>query len=290
MLGDTMNDTNYKVYTITYRAIEALLPLFGILLLILSLTIDTSYKNVLLVIAIVLIVLSIGYAFLATYLVNRLKNRYKELVISDAFTARNFLYFSRQKGIDDKNKYSFSQAEFEGLNFFKGNDSLTYFKNDLVVGDIRNVDFRSMNYAYLTGTNKKSNFGRIYSLNLKSDKDFVLLITKNSEQTNLRKMDLKLLGYNFYTNNIDLASKYIKEDKFSEKIEKLFHYNLDFIKVYNGSLYFILDGIKESFDLENRNYNDITQDVEKEIFIINCFIDSFKFEPNKPKLKPLKIK
>ncbi len=289
MLGDTMNDTNYKVYTITYRAIEALLPLFGILLLILSLTIDTSYKNVLLVIAIVLIVLSIGYAFLATYLVNRLKNRYKELVISDAFTARNFLYFSRQKGIDDKNKYSFSQAEFEGLNFFKGNDSLTYFKNDLVVGDIRNVDFRSMNYAYLTGTNKKSNFGRIYSLNLKSDNNFELLITKNNEKTNLTKLDLKLRGYNFYSNDPKKALEYIINDKFETEIEKIENYGPLFMKVLNGSLYLIIDK-KETFETENRTYNDICDDLEREILILNCIIESFKFTPNKPKVKEMKIK
>ena len=285
-----MEDTIFKVKRGIYIAIGYLILALGVLLLIIGLTLSVSYKNVLITIAIILMVGSIGYYFIAVALINNLKNKYKELIIMDAFTSRQFFYFSRQKGINDKNKYSFTRNEFESLNYYKCNEDFSFLKNELVVGSIRNIDFRSMDYKYISESKNIVKCGRIYSLNLKSDKGFVLLITKNSEQTNLKKMDLKLLGLNFYTNNIDLANKYIIEDKFSEKIEKLFHYNLDFIKVYNGSIYFILDGIKESFDLENRTYNDITQDVEKEIFIINCFIDSFKFEPNKPKLKPLKIK
>ena len=147
-----------------------------------------------------------------------------------------------------------------------------------------------MDYKYLTETKKTTKSGRIYSLNLKSDKDFILLITKNNETTNLKKLDLKLANYNFYTNNIDLANRYINTEKFSEKIGKIEHYSPVYLKVYNGSIYMILDNLCNSFEIENRTYNDITEDVEKEMFIINSLIDCFNFEAPKPKIKPLKIK
>ena len=290
MLGDIMEDTNYKLKKGIYIAIGFLLLAFGILLLILGLTLDVSIKTLLITLSIILMVGSILYYFLAVKLINGLKNRYKELLISDAFVSRQFLYFSRQLGVDDKNKYSFSKDEFESLNYYKGNDELKFFKNELVVGSIRDIDFRSMDYKYMTDVKKTVKSGRIYSLNLKSDKDFVLLISKNNESTNLKKMDLKLANYNFYTNNIDLASKYINAEKFSEKIGKIEHHSKTYIKIYNGSLYVILEDLCNSFDVLNRTYNDITEDLEKEIYLINCMIDCFNFEAPKPKIKPLKIK
>ena len=285
-----MDDTNFKLKKGIYIAIGYLLLAFGILLLILGLTLDVSIKNVLIIISVILIVGAIGYYFLSVKMINNLKNRFKELIISDAFTSKNFLYFSRQLGIDDKNKYAFSKEEYESLNYFKANDELKFMRNELVVGQIRSIDFRSMDYKFITEMKKTTKSGRIYSLNLKSNKDFTLLITKNNETTSLKKMDLRYGNYNFYTNNIDMANKYINGEKFGEKILKLEHYSPVFMKVFNGSVYVILDNLGNSFEIENRTYNDITEDVEKEMLIISTIIDCFNFEAPKPKIKPLKIK
>lgn len=285
-----MNDSNYKIKRTIYIVIGILMLVLAILLLILGLTIDTNYKTVLIVISIVLFVLVIPYYFLAVLLINNLKNRYKELLISDAFTSREFLYYSRQKGLkEEKIKYIIGRNEFEALNYYKGNDTLEYASNELVVGSIRDVQFRSMDYKYLTGKINTKKCGRIYALNLKSDPNFKLAITKDSNS--LSKTDIKIKDYNVYTNNNDLANKYILADKIEENISKIDCYGDIFIGINNGSLYLIIDGIKKSFDVENnRNYNDITQDVEREILIINELINSFKFEAPKPKVKPLKIK
>ena len=78
--------------------------------------------------------------------------------------------------------------------------------------------------------------------------------------------------------------------KLEVALDKIKNYGEIFIEINNSSLYLIIDGIKESFDIVNRNYNEITEDVEREIFIINELIYSFKFEPPKPKIKKLKIK
>ena len=283
-----MNDTSYKLNKVVYRALELVLPLSGILILIIALVLDLDYSNVLITISIIIFVLSVGYFVLANYLVRNLVNRYKEIVIQDAFTSRNFLYYSRQTGINDKNKYVFTQNEFESLNYFKGNDELTFNKNELVVGDVRDVDFRSMDYKYLTSTNRPTNYGRIYSFNLRSDNDFVFLMQKDN-CSSLKKLDIKYKDYNFYTNNVDKALNVINIDKIAENLEKIENYGSLFIKVLNGSLYLIIDK-KETFVIENRTYNDITDDIEREIYIINLIIESFKFKPKIHKTKQLKIK
>ena len=132
--------------------------------------------------------------------------------------------------------------------------------------------------------------GRVYSFNLKSDNNFKLIITKENNYSSLKKLDIDLLDYNVFTNDIDLAKKYIKTDEFIEKIKKIEHYGELFFEVFNGSLYLIIDGITNSFEIINREYNDIANDVEREIFIMNNVIDSFKFEFKPKEMKPLKIK
>lgn len=285
-----MNDTKYKFKRLTYISMGVLILILAVLVLILGLTMDVDYKKVLIIISIVLFVLVVPYYFLAVLLINNLKNRYKELLISDAFTSRDFLYYSRQKGLkEEKIKYIIGRNEFEELNYYKGNDTLEYASNELVVGSIRDVQFRSMDYKYLTEKLNAKKCGRVYALNLKSDPSFKLAITKDNYS--LKKTDIKINDYNVYSNNVDLANKYILIDKIVDNIGKIDCYGEIFIGINNGSLYLIIDGIKKSFDVENnRNYNDITQDVEREIFIINELINSFKFEAPKPKVKPLKIK
>ena len=283
-----MNDSSYKLNKLVYRALEVVLPLFGALLLILALVLDLDYSNVLITISIVVFVISVLYFFLANILVRNLNDRYKEIVIQDAFKARNLLYFSRQTGLTDKNKYAFTQEEFESLNYFKGNDELLFHKNELVVGDVRDVDFRSMDYKYLTNTNRATNYGRIYSFNLRSDNDFILLMDKENNTT-LKKLDIKYKGYSFYTNDVNKALGIINVDKIDEYLSKIENYGSLFIKVLNGSLYLIIDK-KETFEIENKTYNDIVDDLEREIYIINSVIECFKFKPKIHKTKELKIK
>ena len=162
--------------------------------------------------------------------------------------------------------------------------------NELVVGDIRTVDFRAEDYAFVTSIGNKKKYGRIYSFNLKSDPEFKLIITKDNYSTNLQKLDLNLLKYNFYTNNQTLALKYIHQEKFIERIAKIESYGPIFMEIINSSLYLIIDGIKESFVIEGREYNDISEDVEKELFIMNNIIESFDFSFKPKKEKEFKIK
>ena len=290
-IGDIMNDSKYKFKRLTYIAIGFLILILGVLLLILGFTINSNIDKVIIAIAIVLLVSVIPYYFLAVLLINSLKNKYKELLISDAFTSRDFLYYSRQKFLkENKIKYIITRNEFENLNYYRANDTLNFVANELVVGSIRDIQFRSMDYKYLTEKLNTKKCGRIYSLNLKSDNAFRLVITKDN-YTSLNKINLKINNYNVYTNNNDLANKYILVDNFSENISKIEAYGNIFIEINNGSLYLIIDGINKSFDVENnRNYNDITEDVEREIYIINTIINSFKFEAPKPKIRQLKIK
>ena len=281
-----MDESRYKIKKITYEVLAFVLFLFSILILILSLVL---INRVLLVISIVFIVISVLYLIFLNKLINSIKNRYKELLISDAFTVHNFLYVSRQKTIK-KNKYAIYKEEFENLNYYKANDDFKYVINELVVGDIRTIDFRAEDYAYVTSVGNKKKCGRIYSFNLKSDPSFKLVITKDDYSTSLSKLDLNLLKYNFYTNNQQLALKYIHEEKFIEKIAKIESYGSIFIEINNSSLYLIIDGIKESFVIENREYNDISEDVDRELFIMNNIIESFDFSFKPKKVKELKIK
>lgn len=284
-----MSDANYKIKKGTYIGIGVFLVLAAILLLITGLTIDSNFEKVLIILSIILFVLVIPYYFLAAYLINGLKDRFKELVIGDAFTSRNFIYNSRQKFLKENTKYIISRNEFEDLNYYKANSDFLFKANNLVVGSIRDVQFRSMDYKYYTEQFNLKKCGRVYSLNLKSDSSFKLVIT-NNDYTSLKKIDLSFNDYNVYTNNFDLANKYIISEKLEVALEKIKNYGEIFIEINNSSLYLIIDGIKESFDIVNRNYNEITEDVEREIFILNELIYSFKFEAPKPKIKKLKIK
>lgn len=285
-----MNDSKYKIRTLAYYGICLFLFLLAILLLILGLVTKNLGGTTFIIISIVLFVLGLLYSVGLHFIINSLKNRYKEFVIDDAFLTYHFYYSSRQMGISNKNKYAILEKEFLDLNYYKATDEFSYFANELVVGSIRDIQFRSNDYAYLTSLKNVKKCGRIYSLNLKSDNEFKLVITKDNNYTSLKKLDINLLDYNVFTNNIDLANKYIKIDSFNEKIKKIEHYGALFFEIYNGSLYFIIDGIKNSFDINNREYNDIANDVEREIFIINNVIDSFKFEYKVQREKPLKIK
>ena len=281
-----MDESRYKIKKITYEVLAFVLFLFSILILILSLVL---INRVLLVISIVFIVISVLYLIFLNKLINSIKNRYKELLINDEITVHNFLYVSRQKTIK-KNKYAIYKEEFENLNYYKANDDFKYVINELVVGDIRTIDFRAEDYAYVTSVGNKKKCGRIYSFNLKSDPSFKLVITKDDYSTSLSKLDLNLLKYNFYTNNQQLALKYIHEEKFIEKIAKIESYGSIFIEINNSNLYLIIDGIKESFVIENREYNDISEDVDRELFIMNNIIESFDFSFKPKKVKELKIK
>ena len=285
-----MNDSKYKMRKLAYEGICLLLFLLGILLLIYGLITRNVGGFPFIIASIIIFVLAIVYVSVLNIIINGLKNKFKEFVINDAFLTYHFYYKSRQKGINKNEKYAIQEQEYLDLNYYKTSDEFKYRINELVVGSIRDIQFRSNDYAYITdlGNNKKC--GRIYSLNLKSDNEFKLVITKENYQTNLKKLDTKLNGYNVYSNNTELANKYIKVDEFNNRISKVDTYGALFIEVFNGSLYFIIDGIKNSFEIENREYLDISNDVEKEIFIINNIIDSFKFEFKPKEVKPLKIK
>lgn len=285
-----MNDSKYKIRTLAYYGICLFLFLLAILLLILGLVTKQFGGTTFVIISIVLFILGIAYSIGLHFIINSLKNRYKEFVIDDAFLTYHFYYSSRQTGISNKNKYAILEKEFLDLNYYKANDEFSYFVNELVVGSIRDIQFRSNDYSYITEQKNTKKCGRIYSLNLKSDPDFKMVITKDNSYSSLKKLDLDLIEYNVFTNNVDLAKKYIKTDEFVEKIKKIEHYGVLFFEVLNGSLYFIIDGIKNSFEIINREYNDIANDVEREIFIINNVIDSFKFEYKPVKEKPLKLK
>lgn len=281
-----MDESRYKLRKLAYIGIAFLLFFLSALLLIL--TIAFKY-GVLIGITIAVFVIAIVYVALLNKIINSLKNRYKEFIISDAFLVHNFLYFSRQKGIIN-NKYAIYKEEYDKLNYYKTSDEFKYEVNELVVGDIRTVDFRAEDYRFKSSMGNTKKCGRIYSFNLKSDSNFKLVITKDDYSTNLKRMDLDLLKYNFYSNDQALANKYIHPDKFIEKIAKIENYGNIFIEINNSSLYLIIDGVKNSFEVENREYNDISEDVEKELFIMNNIIDSFNFEFKPPKVKELKIK
>ena len=281
-----MDDSKYKFRKLAYIGIAFLLYIISILLLILFFL---SKIFPLLIVSIVCLVISIIYSLFLNKIINSLKNRYKEFVINDAFLVHDFLYVSRQKGIVN-NKYAIYKEEFDKLNYYKTNDEFTYNVNELVVGDIRTIDFRSEDYSFKSSIGKTKKCGRIYSFNLKSDPNFKLIITKENNYSSLKKLDIDLLDYNVFTNDIDLAKKYINQDEFIEKIKKIEHYGELFFEVFNGSLYLIIDGIKNSFEILNREYNDIANDIEREIFIMNNIIDSFKFEFKPKERKPLKIK
>lgn len=284
-----MNDEKYRYRRLAYIGISAMLFLLSILLLILGIVNMKYWGKALMIIAIVFIALSVIYACMLGVILNNLKNKYKEFVISDAFITYNFLYSSRQLGVK-KNKYAITEEEFNSLGYTKMGDEFEFFTNELVVGDIRGIDFRSEDYAYISNMGNKKKCGRIYALNLKADPSFNLVITKENYTTDLNKLDINPLGFNIYTNNSELAKKTIS-DKFEAKIEKVVHYGALFIRITNGSLYLIIDGIKDSFSiLNNREYGDISNDVEKEVFIINNLIDSFNFTFKEKKEKPLKIK
>jgi len=284
-----MNDEKYRYRRLAYIGVCILLFFLTILIFIFGLATKKYYGNTILIISIVLLVVSLIYAFLLRVIINSLKNRYKMFVIDDAFKTYNFLYESRQQGIY-KNKYAIYIDEFNNLNYYKKNDEFEFLINELVVGSIRDIQFRSEDYSFISNSGNTKKCGRIYSLNLKSDDSFKLIITNDDYSASFKKLDLKLLGFNFYTNNIDLANKYIKEDEFKIKIEKIMKYGPLFIEITNSSLYFIIDGIKNSFSIDNRDYNDISNDVEREIYIINNVIDSFKFEFKPKEEKKLKIK
>lgn len=285
-----MNESKYKLRLLAYYGICLFLFLLAILLLILGLVTKNVGGTPLIIISIVLFVIGIIYSVSLHFIINSLKNRYKEFLIDDAFTTYHFYYTSRQTGINNKNKYAIQEKEFLDLNYYKSSDDFTYSINELVVGTVRDIQFRSNDYSYLTSMKNVKKCGRIYSLNLKSDNNFKLIITKENNYSSLKKLDIDLLDYNVFTNDIDLAKKYIKTDEFIEKIKKIEHYGALFFEVFNGSLYLIIDGIKNSFEIINREYNDIANDVEREIFIMNNVIDSFKFEFKPKEMKPLKIK
>lgn len=284
-----MNDEKYRYRRFAYIGICILLIVLTILLFIFGLATMKYYGNIILIISIVLLVITAIYAFLLRVIINSLKNRYKMFVIDDAFKTYNFLYESRQSGVN-KNKYAIYIDEFNNLNYYKKNDEFEFLVNEVVIGSIRDIQFRSEDFAFISNMGNTKKCGRIYSLNLKSSEDFKLIITNDDYSLSLKKMDLKLLGFNFYTNNIDLANKYIKVNEFNEKIEKIKKYGKVFIEITNSSLYFIIDGIKNSFSIIDRDYNDIANDVEREIYIINNVIDSFKFEFKPKEEKKLKIK
>lgn len=281
-----MDDSKYKFRKLAYIGIAFLLYIISILLLILFFL---SKIFPLLIVSIVCLVISIIYSLFLNKIINSLKNRYKEFVINDAFLVHDFLYVSRQKGIVN-NKYAIYKEEFDKLNYYKTNDEFTYNVNELVVGDIRTIDFRSEDYSFKSSIGKTKKCGRIYSFNLKSDPNFKLIITKDDYSTNLKKLDLDLLKYNFYSNDQALAIRYIHQDIFLEKIAKIEKYGDIFIEIIDSSLYLIIDGIKESFVIENREYNDVSEDVEKELFIMNNIIESFDFSFKPKKEKEFKIK
>jgi len=281
-----MDDSKYKFRKLAYIGIAFLLYILSILLLILFFL---SKIFPLLIVSIGCLVISIIYSLFLNKIINSLKNRYKEFVINDAFLVHDFLYVSRQKGIVN-NKYAIYKEEFDKLNYYKTNDEFTYNVNELVVGDIRTIDFRSEDYSFKSSIGKTKKCGRIYSFNLKSVPNFKLIITKDNYSTNLKKLDLDLLKYNFYSNDQALAIKYIHQDIFLEKIAKIEKYGDIFIEIIDSSLYLIIDGIKESFVIENREYNDISEDVEKELFIMNNIIESFDFSFKPKKEKEFKIK
>ena len=281
-----MDESNYKVKKFIYQLLCIVLCIFSILILILALT---TNNKVLLFVSLGFIAISVVYLAFLNKIINSLKNRFKELIISDAFTVHNFLYYSRQKTVIN-NKYAIYKDEFDKLNYYKTTDEFKYVVNELVVGDIRTVDFRAEDYAFVTSIGNKKKYGRIYSFNLKSNPEFKLIITKDNYSTSLQKIDLNLLKYNFYTNNQALALKYINQEKFIERIAKIESYGPIFIEIINSSLYLIIDGIKESFVIEGREYNDISEDVEKELFIMNNIIESFNFSFKPKKEKELKIK
>lgn len=284
-----MNDSKYKIRLYAYYGICLFLFLLAILLLILGITTKNVGGMVFIIISIVLFVVGVAYLSVLHLLINSLKNRFKEFVIMDAFQTYDFYYCSRQTGIKN-NKYAILEDEFLSLNYYKTTDDFTYFINELVVGSVRDIQFRSNDYSYLSSVKNSKKCGRIYSFNLKSDNEFKLVITKDNNYSSLKKLDIDLANYNAFTNNIELAKKYIKTDEFNAKINKIDHYGDIFIEVLNGSLYLIIDGIKNSFEIVNREYGDIANDVEKEIFIMNNIIDSFKFEFKPKEVKPLKIK
>ena len=211
-----MDDSKYKFRKLAYIGIAFLLYILSILLLILFFL---SKIFPLLIVSIVCLVISIIYSLFLNKIINSLKNRYKEFVINDAFLVHDFLYVSRQKGIVN-NKYAIYKEEFDKLNYYKTNDEFTYNVNELVVGDIRTIDFRSEDYSFKSSIGKTKKCGRIYSFNLKSDPNFKLIITKDNYSTNLKKLDLDLLKYNFYSNDQALAIRYIHQDIFLEKIAK----------------------------------------------------------------------
>ena len=285
-----MNESKYKLRMLAYYGICLFLFLLAILLLILGLVTKNFGGTAFIIISICLFVGGFIYSVGLHFIINSLKNRYKEFVIDDAFTTYHFYYSSRQTGINNKNKYAIQEKEFLDLNYYKATDDFSYYINELVVGVIRDIQFRSNDYSYLTSLKNVKKCGRIYSFNLKSDPNFKLVITKDNNYSSLKKLDIDLLNYNVFTNDIELAKKYIKADEFNVKIKKIEHYGELFFEVLNGSLYLIIDGIKNSFEIINREYNDIANDVEKEIFIMNNVIDSFKFEFKPKEAKPLKIK
>lgn len=284
-----MNDEKYRYRRLAYIITGILIPIFALLLLILGLATFKGGGKPVVITSIVIFVLAIIYYFFAQVKIFSLKNRYKEFVISDAFLTYQFDYYSRQLGIMS-NKYKIDKYEFEDLNYYKTRPDYKFYCNELVVGSIRDVQFRSEDYKYLTDKGNTNKCGRIYALNLKSDEAFKLIITKEDYSTNLKKMNINLGNYNVYTNNIDLASKYILVDQFMENITKLEEFGPLFFEVYNRSLYLIIDGIKNSFIIEDREYFDIQGDVENEIMIINGIIDSFKFTMPEKKEKPFIIK
>lgn len=282
----TMDDSKYRLRKLAYAGVVILLYIFSALLLILFFSLRI---NAILIVSIVFFAISIIFSLFYNKFINGLKNRYKEYVISDAFIVHNFLYVSRLKGIK-KNKYAIGKEEYDKLNYYKTTDEFTYNINELVVGDIRTIDFRSEDYSFKSNMGNTKKCGRIYSFNLKSDPNFKLIITKNDYSTNLKKIDLDLLKYNFYSNDQALAIKYIHQDKFLERIEKTEKYGDLFIEIIDSSLYLIIDGVKNSFEVENREYSDISEDVEKELFIMNNIIESFNFEFKPHKEKVLKIR
>ena len=197
-----MNDEKYRYRRLAYIVVGILIPVFALLLLILGLVMYKTGGKPLVFVSIGVFVFAIIYYFIAQILIFSLKNKYKELVISDAFLTYHFDYVSRQMGIIS-NKYMIDKFEFEDLNYFKTNPTYKFFFNELVVGSIKDVQFRCEDFRYLTDKGNTNKCGRVYALNLKSDSDFKLIITKDNYPTSLKKMDISLCGYNVYTNNID---------------------------------------------------------------------------------------
>jgi hypothetical protein len=120
-----MNESKYKLRILAYYGICLFLFLLAILLLILGLVTKNVGRTPLIIVSIILFIIGIIYSVSLHFIINSLKNRYKEFLIDDAFTTYHFYYTSRQTGISNKNKYAIQEKEFLDLNYYNQSEVFT---------------------------------------------------------------------------------------------------------------------------------------------------------------------